>query len=124
MDLNRFKACSAAFGAERRRWPTREQPLYDRFAGTLEGASMLAEAERADRFLDALETAVPDQRVARRVVALSGPTWRHLGAPAAALTASALIGFALGFVQVRSAADTDGAARLLLGPASLQEIGL
>ena len=32
MDLNRFKACAEAYGAERRRLPAREHALYDRFA--------------------------------------------------------------------------------------------
>ena len=124
MDLNRFKECSAAFGAERRRWPEREHPLYDRFAGTADGAAILAEAERADRFLDALEPAVPDRHLARSIAALGRPAPRRLGAVGTALAASALLGFVLGFVQVRSAADTDVAARLLLGPTSLQEVGL
>ena len=131
MDLNRFKECSAAFGAERHRWPPREHPLYDRYAETLDGTAILAEAERADRFLDALEPAVPDRRMthnmARSIVALSRPRWRRLGVPAAALAGSAVLGFVLGVVQVRqvrSAADTDFAAQLLLGPMSLQETGL
>ena len=42
MDLTRFKACAEAYGAERRRWPAREHALYDRFAGTPEGAAILA----------------------------------------------------------------------------------
>ena len=124
MELNRFKQCSAAFGAERRRWPPREQPLYDRFAGTPEGAAILAEAERTDRFLDAHEPAVADRRRARTVAALARPAWRRFGKPAAALAASALLGFAVGFAQAQGAADADVASRLLLGPQSLQEIGL
>ena len=87
--------------------------------------AILAEAERADRFLDALEPAVPDRAVSRAASPRwPGRRWRRLGAPAAALAASAVLGFVLGFVQVRSAADTDVAAQLLLGPTSLQEIGL
>ncbi len=124
MDLNRFKQCSAAWGADRRRWPQHEQPLYDRFAATVEGAAILAEAGRTDRFLDAFEPVAPDPRLARRIVARARPAWYRLGKPAAALAASALLGFAVGFAQARSAADTDAAARLLLGPQSLQEIGL
>jgi len=124
MDLNRFKACSAAYGADRRRWPAREHPLYDRFAGTSEGVAILAEAERTDRFLDALETAAPDLRRVGRIAAIARPAWYRLAKPAATLAASAVLGFAVGFAQARSAADTDIAARLLLGPQSLQEIGL
>ena len=124
MNLNRFKECSAAFGAQRRRWPEREQPHYDHFAGTVEGAVILAEAERTDRFLDSFEPAAPDRRLVRRIAALSKPTWRRFGAPAAALLASGILGFVLGFVQARDAADANFAAELLLGPHSSQELGL
>jgi len=126
MDLTRFKECSAAFGAERRRWPRHEHPLYDRFAGTPEGTAILADAGRTDRFLDAFESAAPDPGRAHDVAALARPAWRRFGKPAAALAASAVLGFAVGFAQAHGAADTDSgvAARLLLGPQSLQEIGL
>lgn len=124
MDLNRFKECAAAYGAARRRWPEREQGLYDQLALTSQGAAILAEAERADRFLDALTPAEPDPRLARRIASLSRPAWRRLGMPAAAFAASALLGFALGFMQTRSDSDAALAARLLLGPQSMQEIGL
>lgn len=124
MDLNRFKECAAAFGAERRRWPERERALYDRASATAEGAAILAEAECSDRFLDAREPAAPDQRLARRISALSRPAWRRLGVPAAGFAATAVLGFVLGFAQVRGEADAGLVARLLLGPQSLQEIGL
>jgi hypothetical protein len=124
MDLNRFKECAAAYGAAKRRWPENAQVLYDRFAGTAQGAAILAEAERGDRFLDGFVTAAPEPQLARRVGALSAPAWRRFGVPAAALATSAALGFVLGFAQVRSAADTGLAAQLLLGPQSLQEIGL
>ena len=124
MDLNQFKECSAAFGAERRRWPQREHPLYDWFANTSEGMAILAEAGRTDRFLDALEPAPIDPRRARRIGALARPAWRRLGKPAAALAASAALGFVVGYLQSHSAADTGVVAELLLGPQSLQEIGL
>src|SRR5437868_5036866 len=105
MDLNRFKECCAAFGAERRRWPSREQALYDRFAGTPEGAALLADAGRVDGFLDALEPATPGPRTADRLAALARPAWRRFGRPAAALAASAVLGFAVGFAQAQGAAD-------------------
>ena len=124
MDLNRFKECSAAFGAERRRWPQREHAFYDRFANTSEGMAILAEAGRTDRFLDALEPAAIDPRHARRIAALAKPAWRRLGKPAAALAASAAIGFVVGYLQSHSSLDTGVVAQLLLGPQSLQEIGL
>jgi hypothetical protein len=124
MDLDRFKEYSAAFGAERRRWPQRHHGFYDRFANTPDGMAVLAEADRTDRFLDALEPAAPDPRRARQIGRLARPAWRRLGKPAAALAASAAIGFVVGYLQSHGTADTDVAAQLLLGPQTLQEIGL
>jgi len=123
MDLNRFEDCAAAYGGERRRWPARELELYDRLAGTPAGAAILAQAERTDRFLDAYAPAAPDGRLSRRIGALSRPAWRRYGMPAAAFAASAMLGFAAGFAQVRGDADAAFASRLLLGPQSVQEIG-
>jgi hypothetical protein len=127
MDLNRFRACAEAYGAERRRWPAPEHALYDRFAGTPEGGAILAEAERTDRFLDAFEVAAPDERLAAaisHVPAPRRPAGRLLWLPVAAFAASAILGFAIGFAQVRDDAGGDLVAQLLLGPASLREIGL
>ncbi|MBN9279137.1 MAG: hypothetical protein J0I57_16115 [Hyphomicrobium sp.] len=124
MDLDRFKECSAAFGAERRRWPPREHTLYDRFALTPEGMAILADAERTDLFLDALEPAEPDPRRVRDITAIVRPAWQRMAKPAAALAASALLGFALGYMQALSASDAGMASGLLLGPQSLQEFGL
>jgi hypothetical protein len=124
MSLDRFKECSAAFGAERRRWPRHEHPLYDRFANTSEGMAILAETGCTDRFLDALEPASPNPRRARHIGALAKPAWRRLSKPAAALAASAALGFVVGYVQSHRAADTGDVAQLLLGPQTLQEIGL
>jgi hypothetical protein len=124
MDLARFRECSAAFGAEKRRWPQRHHALYERFANTPEGMVMLAEAGRTDRFLDALEPAAPEPRRALQIGALTRPTWRRLAKPAAALAASAAVGFVVGYLQSHGTADTGFVAHLLLGPQSLQEIGL
>ena len=124
MDLDRFKECSAAFGAERRRWPQRDHALYDRFANTSEGIAILAEAGRTDRFLDALEPASPDLRCAHDIGALAQPAWRRLAKPAAALTACAALGFVVGYLQSYGVTDTGVAAHLLLGPQTIQEIGL
>ena len=124
MDLTRFKACAAAYGAAPRRWPAGDRALYDRFASTPEGAAILAEAARSDRFLDAYAPAAPAPRLARRLRALSRPAWRRYGVPAAAFAASAALGFALGFAQARGDGDAGLAARLLFGPQSVQEIGL
>ena len=124
MDMNRFAQCASAYGAARRRWPEAEQALYDRFASTAEGAALLAEAERDDRFLDAFTPAAPAAELSRRVGALARPVWRRIGLPAAAIATCAGLGFALGFAQVSGEADTALAAQLLLGPQSVQEIGL
>lgn len=124
MDLDRFKECSAAFGAERRRWPERDHAFYDRFANTPEGMAILAEAGRTDRFLDELEPASRNPRHVRKIGGLARPAWRRLGKPAAALAASAAVGFVVGYLQSHGATDTGAVAQLLLGPESLQEIGL
>jgi hypothetical protein len=123
MNLNRFRECAEAYGAARRRWPQSEHALYDRLAGAAEGAAVLAEAEQRDRFLDSLATAPPDPALARRIGARVRPAWRRFALPAA-LAASALLGFAAGFVQARGEADLGIAARLLLGPQGVQEIEL
>src|SRR3970282_696376 len=101
MDLTRFKACAEAYGADRRRWPGHEHGLFDRFAGTPEGAAILAEAERTDRFLDALEGGEPAEGVAQTIAGVVRPRRRRtLWWQATAFAASAIIGFVLGFAQV------------------------
>ena len=122
MDLIRFQACADAYGAARRRWPERDRALYDRFAGTPEGAAILAEAERGDDFLNAYAPAAPSPELARRVGTIARPAWRRCAVPAA-LAASAVLGFALGLAQARADADTGFAARLLFGPQSVLELG-
>ncbi len=124
MDLDRFKKCSAAYGAERRRWPQREQPLYDRFSNTSEGLAILAEAARTDQFLDTFELAPADSLRVRQVYARARPAWHRLGKATAALAASAVLGFLVGYFQVHGTSDAGAVAQLLLGPNSLQEIGL
>jgi hypothetical protein len=124
MDLDRFKTCSAAFGAERRRWPQGDRALYDRFAHTPEGMAILAEAGHTDRFLDAIEPAPPDPRRARQIGGLARPAWRRLGKQGAALAASAAVGFVVGYLLSQGTTDTGVVAQLLLGPQNLQEIGL
>ena len=123
MDLNRFKQCVDAYGGARQRWPQAERSLYDRFCGTAEGAALLAGAERVDRFLDALAIAPADAALAQRLARRAQPAWRRLGIPAA-FAASAVLGFAVGYAQVQGEADASAAARLLLGPQNVQEIGL
>jgi hypothetical protein len=132
MDLTRFKQCAAAYGAERRRWPAREQALYERFAGTPAGAAILADAERTDRFLDGFEVAEPDEALtkatSRRPAAGSAEVGRvarrrTLWWQVTAFAASAVLGFALGFAQVADEPAEDVVAQFLLGPAGLREIG-
>lgn len=122
MDLTRFTECCAAFGAERRRWPARDNALYDRFAATPEGLAILADAARVDGLLDAWAPAEP----APRAVGWTGTVVRRgrrrmAAALAATLAACAAAGFAVGFAQAQGAADI-GSPDLLLGPQSLPEI--
>jgi len=121
MDLNRFTECSAAFGAERRRWPPREHALYDRFAATPEGAAILADAARIDGVLDAWELAAPAPGAVSRTGAIVRRARRRLATLAAALVACAGAGFAVGYAQAQGAADSLS-PDLLLGPRSLPEI--
>src|SRR3989304_3145067 len=114
MDLTRFKGCAEAYGADRRRWPAREHALYDRFAATPEGAAILAEAERTDRFLDAWEVREPDEALAEAIARVGRPRPpRTLWWQAPAFAASAIIGFAIGFAQVRDDGSADLVTQLL-----------
>lgn len=126
MTLDRLRDCAEAYGADRRRWPADVQPLYDRFARTAEGAAVLAEAERTDRFLDAWHTGAPDAALAQSIAGhVSGPPGRRrIGWQATAFAAAAIIGFVIGFAQARNDAGTDVVTQLLLGPASMRGIGL
>jgi len=139
MDLTRFKACAEAYGADRRRWPVREHALYDRFAGTPEGVAILAEAERTDRFLDAWEVREPGEalvqaisnlpssrrRGARKAGGVVRPRRRTLWWQVTAFAASAIMGFVIGFTQVYEEHSADDVlTQLLLGPASVREVGL
>ena len=125
MDLTRFKACAEAYGADRRHWPAHAHGLYDRFAGTPEGAAILAEAERTDRFLDAWEVREPDEALALAIAGVVRPRRRRtLWWQATAFAASAIIGFVIGFAQVRDDGSGDLVTQLLLGPTSVREIGL
>lgn len=132
MNLTRFTECCAAYGAAQRRWPEAEQPLYEHFANTMEGAVVLAEAERTDRYLDALAPAALHPHFVLDLVTHTKPAWRRFGVPVATLAASGLFGCLVGFVQVQAvtqtraqtAADTKVAERWLFGPQSLQELGL
>lgn len=130
MDIERFKACAEAYGADPRRWPERDRATYARFADTPEGAAVLAAAERTDLFLDAWRTASPEASLAARIAGAASsrqpPIFRRrtLAWSAAAFALSAVLGFAIGFAQAPEDAGLEVAARLLMGPESAQEIGL
>jgi len=129
-ELERFKACADAFGANPRRWPERDRPLFARLARTPAGEAILAAAQRTDAFLDAWVPVADTQPLTERIVAAAAP-----GAPArrgcmawfaAGLAASALAGFLIGFAQVTpgSSPGPEFAAQLLVGPSAPGEIGL
>jgi hypothetical protein len=128
MTLERFRECADSYGAERRRWPSGEHALYDKYARAPEGMAILAAAERTDRFLDALEIDAPREGFAQGVLAQAGGRAarrsRGLWLGAAAFAASAVFGFIVGFAQVPDDPGADALAQLLLGPANGREIGL
>src|SRR5262245_66668875 len=111
----RCRAASLAAARARALWPLRQY---------IGGMAILAEAGRTDDFLDTLEPARPDPRRARQISALVRPAWNGPGRAVAALATSAAVGFVIGYLQARGVADTGAVAQLLLGPQSLQEIGL
>jgi len=121
MDLTRFTECCAAYGAERRRWPSHQHALYDQFAATPEGAAILADAAWVDGLLDAWQLAAPAPRAVARTGALARRARRRLATLTAALAACAAAGFAVGFAQAQGGADSLS-PDLLLGPHSLPEI--
>lgn len=125
MDLDRFRNCTEAYGAERRRWPDPDRPLYDALAPTPEGARILAEAELIDRLLDAWDAPEPHDLLAQRIAAQPGAqparARRWLGIGGFAL--SVATGFAIGFVQAGDDGTFEMARQLIAGPAESQDIG-
>ena len=113
MDLQRFSELAGAHGANRQRWPLADQALFDHFTRTLEGAQILADAERIDAFLDGwtvLERdADRDLQILASAAALTGrrrsAAWLSSG-----FAACAILGFVLGFTQFSADTDTDAAA--------------
>ena len=125
MDLSRFKECSAAFGAERRRWPQRDQALYDRFA-QYAGRHGDPRRGRPYRSLPRRARARSTRSCAERTALPRWPCppggasarqrrpWRRARCSA------------LSWATCRRTAPLTpvSVAQLLLGPQSLQEIGL
>ena len=123
MDIQRFRELADAYGAQRRRWPDGEQPLYDRFAHSREGQTILAEAEQIDAFLDGwMLDAQPGDLELRILSAASGRNVRRL-LPwiSTGFLASAALGFAIGFTQPSVESDSDFLSGLILGNYVLEE---
>lgn len=123
MDIERFRELAEAYGAERRRWPRDEQPLYDRFADSREGRTILAEAERLDAFLDGWRLdAQPGDLELRVLAAADGRRVRRL-LPwiSTGFLASAALGFAIGFAQAPVESGTDFLSGLIAGSYVLEE---
>lgn len=141
MSIRRFTELAHAHGAARRRWPEHERVLYDRFATSEAGRTILADAERVDRLLDAWQqpegSGDDGERVAR-IVAAAGqehpsarPLRTHVAPPRRQLLgtwlstgflASALFGFVLGFAQVETGGENPAYTELLLGSSTLEEL--
>jgi hypothetical protein len=134
MDMQRFRECAEAYGAHRRRWPARDQPLFDALAATPEGAALLAQAQRTDQFLDAWEAEGPPASLRQHITGQIGkqstapaqPS-KHSRAwvPLGSLAASIVIGFFIGFTQ---GGTQDGAVewfgQFLVDPSGMQEVVL
>lgn len=140
MSIRRFTELAHAHGAARKRWPEHERVLYDRFATSEAGRTILADAERVDRLLDAWQqpgdSGDDDGRVARIVAAAEQehagrqpvrpdrvpPRRQHLGTwLSTGFLASALFGFVLGFAQVDTGGEDPAYTELLLGSSTLEE---
>jgi|APFre7841882724_1041349.scaffolds.fasta_scaffold72558_2 hypothetical protein len=127
-DMERFRACADAYGADARRWPEADRALHARCAVTAEGAAILAAAARTDGFLDAWvpEPAAPALagRIAEAVLD-EQPRRRRVAAwSAAAFAASAVFGFAVGFMQAPADPGADLVTLFIVGPAAAPGIGL
>ena len=124
----RFRACTEAYGAERRRWPAADWPLFDVLAPTPEGARLLAQAELTDRVLDAWDAAPPHDVLAQRIAAKPGaevtPARRGIWLWVCGSVLSMAFGFAIGFVQVGDDGAIEMAGQFFADPAGPQDIGL
>jgi hypothetical protein len=127
-DMERFRTCAEAYGADARRWPAADRALHARCAATAEGAAILAAAARTDDFLAAW-TPSPDEpalagRIADAVLDERPRRRRRLAWSAAAFAASAVFGFVVGFVQAPPDAGTDLVTLFIVGPGATPGIGL
>ena len=125
MNLQRFQELCAAYGADPRRWPEAERPLFGHHAQTLEGTAALKEAARIDAFLQNWHDPALDEARVARILAASSAIPRQRVAVAwlsTGFAASALLGFLLGFLQ--GSTENSGAelADLLLGNSVMEEI--
>lgn len=127
-DMERFRACAEAYGADARRWPQADRALHARLADTAEGAAILAAAGRTDEFLDAWKPAPAEAALADRISAAvldDRPRRRRMAAwSAAAFAASAVLGFAVGYMQAPPDAGADVVTLFIVGPAAAPGIGL
>ncbi|MFN0301659.1 MAG: hypothetical protein ACKVQU_15050 [Burkholderiales bacterium] len=129
MEIDRFRDCALAYGATRHRWPSPDRLLFDRLAATTEGAAILADVERTDRFLDTWDDG--DASSAERIARLSAILTTAIGEKPArsiarralrwqvgAIAAAILLGFALGFAEGSRGSSADLITQLILGPSS------
>jgi hypothetical protein len=127
-DFERFRTCAEAYGADARRWPEADRALHARYAGTVEGAAMLAAAARTDDFLDAWTPAPAEPALADRITAAvrdgRPPRRRVVAWSAAGFAASAVLGFAIGFMQAPPDPGADVVTLFIVGPAAAPGIGL
>ncbi len=127
-ELERFQACAEAYGADPRRWPAADRALHARHAHTAAGAAILAAAARTDDFLDAWPSdAAPDDLAARIAAAALDERPRRMRRAAwsaAAFAASAVLGFAVGFMQVPADPGDDLLTQFIVGPGGAQGFGL
>jgi hypothetical protein len=124
MSVERFTQLTGTWGARASRWPAAERALYARYAGTPEGERILAEAAQLDRLLDEFEPRPADPlRPARIARAARAPAVqrRRLAWASGAWAASAVLGFALGFMQPVSDTDDTELSQLLLGSTVLED---
>lgn len=129
--LERFRICADAYGADRRRWPQRDHAIFDACATTPRGAAMLAAAERTDLFLDAwpVSAARGDHALVERIANATADRAparhrRRMVWSAAAFAMSAVLGFAIGFMQAPDEPSAEFVSQLLIGPSGAPGIGL
>ena len=113
LTLQRFTDLAHAYGGVIERWPAVHQAAARELALTGAGAAVLADARALDQTLDAWRVALPDARLAQRIVAsgAQAPKWRaRVGLWWSGLgVAAALAGAVAGFAAVTLAGPGDAA---------------